>query len=658
MYILIFCLLIPVFLAGQDDRSCKGTDNNRARKSYSNGVKALRESRSGIAVNHFYKALEYDSDYADAIWRLGQIYFSQYRSQEAENFLKRLISICPDYNAEAYFMLARIEYGREDYARAIPYLEKFLIDIDRIKSDRDYDNAVYMLDQARFLNIIFGQKVPFNPYKVEDISTEDDEYLAIISPDGELAFFTRKSKAESSHTAITWSERYREQFMFSERIDGHFERGELMPPPFNMQGNEGGATITARNDELFYTICSNTNVDGVVYNNCDIYYSRLIWDQWTPLERLELNRDDSWESQPSVSADGKTLYFASDRPGGYGGTDIWVVYKDKNNNWGKPQNLGSAINTPGNEKTPFIHTDSQTLYFSSANRYDENDSLFPGHRGLGGYDIFFSRQNEGKWSKPRNIGYPINSEADDLSFFVSTDGTTGYFSSNKIESNGKYNLYAFELYQDARPEKVVFIKGEIKDEDNIPVIDSKIELKSVTTQNVTTVEVDSFSGRYVATAVFDDDFVLTVKKPDHIYQSRYIDKDSAIFSAPVELNFEIEKVEAGKSYELHDILYPTNSAELSNRSKVILDEFIVFLKDNPGIRVSIHGHTDDVGDDAFNLDLSKRRARSVYDYLTGKGIPSSRLSWQGFGKMRPVADNTTEEGRAKNRRTEFVISNR
>ena len=649
---------MPVFLAGQDDRSCKGTDNTRARKSYSNGVKAMRESRSGIAVNHFHKALEYDSDYADAIWRLGQIYFSQYRSREAENYLRRLVSLCPDYNAEAYFMLARIEYGREDYTKAISYLEKFLDDIDRIKSDRDYDNAVYMLDQARFLNMIFGQKVPFEPYKVKEISTDDDEYLAIISPDGELAFFTRKSKAESSHGAIIWSERYKEQFMFSERRNGNFERGELMPPPFNMQGNEGGATVTARNDELFYTICSNININGIAYNNCDIYYSRLIWDQWTPLVKLDFNRDDSWESQPSVSADGKTLYFASDRPGGYGGTDIWVVYKDNGNNWGKPQNLGPGINTPGNEKTPFIHTDSQTLYFSSANRYDENDSLFPGHRGLGGYDIFFTRFTNDKWSKPKNIGYPINSEADDLSFFVSTDGSTGYFSSNKIESNGKYNLYAFELYQDARPEKVVFIKGEIKDEFDIPVYDSKVELKSVTTQRVTTVDVDSFSGKYVATAIFDDDFVLTVKKPDHIYQSRYIDKDSSIFTAPVEINFEIEKVEAGKSYELHDILYPTNSAELSNRSRVILDEFIVFLRDNPGIRVAIHGHTDDVGEDAFNLDLSKRRAHSVYYYLTTKGIPSSRLSWQGFGKTRPVADNTTEEGRAKNRRTEFVISYR
>lgn len=657
LYLLIFCISIPLLLTGQD-QSCKGTESKKAQKSYDNAIKALRESRSGTAIGLLNKALEYDDMYADAIWRLSQIYFNQMRSREAESFLRRLVSLCPDYNAEAWYMLARIEYGREDYGKAITYLEKFLSDIDRIKSDRDYDNAVFMLDQSKFLNKIMGQQVPFSPFKVQDISTNDDEYLAIISPDGEMALFTRKTKADPMTGAVTWTERYKEQFMVANSYNGKFDRGELMPPPFNMQGNEGGATITARNDELYYTICSNISLNGIVYNNCDIYYSRLIYGQWTPLEKPEFNRDDTWESQPTVSADGKTLYFASDRPGGFGGTDIWVVHKMENNQWGAPKNLGATINTPGNEKTPFIHTDSQTLYFSSADRYDEYDSLFPGHRGLGGYDIFFSRNSNNVWSKPANIGFPINSEADDLSFFVSTDGTTGYFSSNKIEDNARYNLYGFELYQEARPERVVFIKGEIKDEFDLPVIDSRIELKNVVTNEITTVEVDSFSGRYVATAVFENDFVLTVKKPDHIYQSRYIDKDSAIFTAPAEINFEVEKVETGKSYQLHDIHYPTNSAELNRKSLFILDEFIIFLNDNPRVRVAIHGHTDDVGDDAFNMDLSKRRARSVYDYLLEKGIHSSRLTWQGYGKTMPIADNTTDEGRAKNRRTEFVISNK
>jgi outer membrane protein OmpA-like peptidoglycan-associated protein len=657
--ILIMLLFHQLQAAGQED-GCKGTSNKKAKKSYDKGMEAMREKRPAVAIPNLLDALDQDSEYGDAMWRLGQVYFNQMRGYEAEKYLRDLIALCPDYNAEAYFLLARIYYGRESYGEAIPYLEHFLSDIERIKSDRDYDNAVYMLDQAKFLHTVFGQKVPFKPYKVREISTDEDEYLAIISPDGELAMFTRRIRTQPTKGAISWSEKYTEVFMMAMFADGKFDRGESMPYPFNMDGNTGGMTMTARNDELFITICKTETIpDKMIYTNCDIYYSRLIYDDWSPLQRLDMNdisRPDSWESQPTVSADGKTLYFASDRPGGYGNSDIYVVYKDRSGEWGIPQNLGPVINTPGNEKTPFIHTDSQTLYFSSSDYVDRNDSLYQGHRGLGGYDIFFSRAKEGVWSKPVNLGYPINTEADDLSFFVSTDGQTGYFSSNKIEGSGGYDLYAFELYPEARPQRVVFIKGEVTDDQQVPLPDTRIELKNVFTDEVIEVDVDALTGKYVATAVFTNDFVLTVKKPDHIYQSRYIDKDSAVFEAPAEINFEVEKVETGKSYQLHDIYYATNSAQLSDKSRFILNEFLDFLHDNPHVRVAIHGHTDDVGDDAFNLDLSKRRAQSVYDYLIGEGIPAGRLSWQGFGESKPVTTNATEEGRAKNRRTEFVIS--
>jgi outer membrane protein OmpA-like peptidoglycan-associated protein/tetratricopeptide (TPR) repeat protein len=658
--VLFICLIVPMGLAAQEN-PCKGTSNRKAKKSYDSAMDAIRERRSGAAVIQLQKALELDEEYADALWRLGQLHFNQLRGRESEYYLKQLITLCPDYNAEAYFLLARIAYGKEDFSTAIPHLEKFLSDVDKIRSDRDYDNAVVMLEQAKFLREIRGETRPFNPQKVKDISTDDDEYLAIISPDGELAFFTRRTKAQPGMGAISWTEKYKEEFMMATRVNGHFDRGEAMPAPFNLMGNEGGATITARNDELYFTICSNIKIDNIVYNNCDIYYTRNVYDQWNPLEKLDINGislENTWESQPSISSDGKTLYFASDRPGGYGGTDIWVVEKDANNEWGSPRNLGPRINTPGNEKTPFIHTDSQTLYFSSSDWVDEKDSLHLGHKGLGGYDIFYTRYSNAIWSKPVNIGYPINSEADDLSFFVSTDGTTGYFASNKIEGAGGYDLFGFDLYHEARPQKVLFVKGEVKDENDIPVPDTKIELKNTITEEIINVEVDAITARYVAIAVFEADFVLTVKKPDHIYQSRFIDKDSATFNAPVEINFEIEKVETGKSYQLHDIYFATNSAQLSAKSLFILNEFIDFLKDNNSIRVDIHGHTDDVGDDTFNMDLSKRRAQAVYDYLVSKGIPSRRLSYKGFGKTRPVADNSTEEGRAKNRRTEFVISGR
>ncbi len=659
-FALVFALPMFSYAQSGEGSECRGSENRRARQSYERGIKALRDRNTSRALDQFYRALEHDPDYADVHYRIGRIYYNQYRANDAEQHLRQVIQHCPGYNAEVYLMLARIAYGREDYAAAIPLLEEFLSDLERIRRDRDYDVAVQLLDQAQFLNRIMGNKVPFEPYKVMEVSTSDDEYLAIISPDGELVLFTRRMQPAQVRGAINQSTRYVEVFKMARRTNGQFDRGEKMPPPFNTMGNQGGATITARNDEVFMTICNNVTLpSGHVYNNCDIYHTRLIGDQWTPLEKLDgddINREDTWESQPSVSADGRTLYFVSDRPGGFGGSDIYAVHRNDNGSWGTPYNLGPAVNTPGHEKTPFIHTDSQTLYFSSSDRIDQHDSVHFGHRGLGGYDIFFTRMEDGKWTKPVNLGYPINSEADDLSFFVSTDGNTGYFSSNKIGDGRTYNLYAFDLYADARPQKVLFIKGEVTDEYNVPIPDTKIELKNVFTEETIEVEVDSITARYVAIAIFDSDFVLTVKKPDHIYQSRYIDRDSATFDKPVEINFDIQKVEAGQSYQLHDIHFATASWELSDRSVVILNEFIEFLKDHPRVRVSIHGHTDNVGDAAMNMELSNQRARAVYDYLTANGIRSNRLAWKGFGMTRPVADNTTEEGRAQNRRTEFLIT--
>jgi len=639
--------------------SCSGTEIKKAKKSYDKAMEAMRDRKTSAAEALLKEALEQDDEYADALWRLGQIYYNRKQSREAEEYLLKLVGACPEYNAESWLMLGKIYYGREDYLKAIPYLENFTKDVEKIKSDRDYDDGVYLLDQAKFLARVLQNQVPFAPFKVMDISTPDDEYLVTISPDGEMALFTRRVKSGTTAGAANWgSGSYREIFMQSFLAGDRFDKGDPMPSPFNLSGNEGGATVTGRNDELFFTICSNFKTDSLIFNNCDIYYSRLMYDQWTPLEKLgpDINSDLSWESQPSVSSDGKTLYFASDRPGGFGGSDLWITRKGADGQWSPPVNMGPQINTPGNEKTPFIHTDSQTLYFSSSDRTETDNTYFPGHPGLGGYDIFFSRAKEGVWGKPVNIGYPVNSSADDLGFFVSTDGSTGYFSSNKIEGSGGYDLYGFDLYPEARPAKVLFIKGTVSEEQNEPLSETRIELKNVETGQVQEVEVDTLSGKYVATTIFDFDYILTVKKPEHIYQSRYLARDSSQFQAPATIDIELEKVETGKSYELHDIFYATNSAELSRNSLFILREFVGFLEDNPEIRVDIQGHTDDIGEEGFNLELSRRRAMAVYEYLVSQGIPDSRLSWQGFGETRPVSDNSTDEGRARNRRTEFVIT--
>ena len=269
---------------------------------------------------------------------------------------------------------------------------------------------------------------------------------------------------------------------------------------------------------------------------------------------------------------------------------------------------------------------------------------------------FYSRlQEDGSWTKPKNLGYPINTDHDDSGFLVSTDGKTGYFATNKLNGPGGYDIYSFELYKEARPQAVLFMKGEVKQEESKDPVNARVELKNVVTKKVIEIPVDSNSGKYVLAVPFRNDYILTVKKQDYAYESKYIAKADSSFEEPVKVDFDIKPIEVGKSYRLNDVYFATNSFDLNDESRMVLDGFIGFLNENPTIKASIEGHTDDVGNDEDNLVLSDNRAKAVYDYLVANKIDAGRLSYKGFGETKSVASNYTAEGRAKNRRTEFVI---
>ncbi|MFZ4564598.1 MAG: OmpA family protein, partial [Bacteroidales bacterium] len=381
---------------------------------------------------------------------------------------------------------------------------------------------------------------------------------------------------------------------------------------------------------------------------CDIYYSENVNGDWSPIKSVsnKINLPGSWESQPTISADGRTLYFVSDRSGGFGGYDIYRSIKSESGEWGTPINLGPLINSTGNEKSPFFHPDEKTLYFSS-----------DGWMGLGGYDIFYSKLDDhGLWTKPKNIGYPINSPDDEVGFFVSTDGMQGFFASNKFNGKGGWDLYSFELYDAARPEKVLLIRGNIKSEYSAEPVKAHIELKNLDTKKISNIPMDSVTGNYVAVAPFNSDYIMTVKKEGHVYESRYIAKVDSMFKLPARIDIEMKPIELNKSYRINDIYFPFNSFDLTMESKAVLDQLIDFLSESQNISIQIQGHTDNIGNDASNLKLSESRAHSVYNYLIEKGIAEKRLTYKGFGKAMPVAENDSEEGRARNRRTVFVIT--
>ncbi len=645
--VILLNLVFVCKVNSQDTAVCPEVNNPRADKIYNKAITAFKHRNYTEAIKELKTVTEIEPGYTDAYFVLGLIYIQDRKMNLKEakaNFLQ-VIELCPDYDIYAYYHLARIYYGAGEYEKAYEAVSFFLDDVDKIKSDEDYNEAVGIQEFSKFYSEILSHPVPFDPKPVSGISTSMDEYLPIISPDNEFALFTRRVKTASSRDDFVRRTTTKEKFMYSIRIDGEFDRGREMPFPFNMNDNEGGATLTIDNKRLFYTLCKFTK--DKKYYNCDICTSEFKDHKWTEIVSVSdnVNREDSWESQPSITSDGKVLYFVSDRPGGYGGYDIYRTRMVDSCNWCEPENLGPEINTAGNEKSPFIHTDSQTLYFSS-------DGLM----GLGGYDIFFTKlRDDGKWNKPKNIGYPINSEDDEVGFFVSTDGKTGYFASNKYNGFGGWDLYAFDLYPEARPEKVLFLKGKVESDSSGSLRDALIEVKNVETKKITEIKVDSTSGEYVSALLFKNDFIMTVKKKGYVQESKYISRMSPRFSTPAVLDLNLEPIKVGKSYRLNDIYFDFNSIELKPESKIVIEEFAGFLNDNPTLKVSIQGHTDNIGNEEDNLELSQERAKAVYDYLIEQGINADRLSYQGFGELKPVSTNETETGRARNRRTEFVI---
>jgi outer membrane protein OmpA-like peptidoglycan-associated protein len=579
------------------------------------------------------------------------------------DYLNKINEICPNYRGSyAAMKLGEFYFSKKMYAQAEPYFKQVLKNPNVFKKDERI--AHERLEQIETYFNIVNNPVPFQPEKVKGPSTKNDEYLPMLSPDNKYLFFTRQlvedDKAFSGKVT-------KELFMRSRRLRGNeFSEGFPMPSPFNLGQYQGGVSISVDNKLLFVTIvevipypCDDKMNPALVdllgsrhpgFDNGDIYYSEYIDGEWTKLQSVGsgVNSPCTWESQPSISADNKTLYFARQTdPFNYGDIDIFKSERQPDGTWGEAVNLGEPINTKGNEKSPFMHSDSYTLYFAS-----------DGHIGVGGYDIFYSKLDPktGLFSKPKNLGVPINTEKDEHGFVVSRDGTRGYYGAADETKN--LDIYSFELYKEARPEKVVFVEGKIVDEKGEVPEQAQVIIKNVNSNTEIEGVVDQNTGDYVAVIAVKEgeDLMLTAKKKGYAFSSQLITSETVVEGKPVKTKpVEIKPIEVGKSYTINNIQFATDSYELNEKSIIVLNEFISFLKENPTIKVAIHGHTDNVGDAEKNMLLSENRAKAVYNYLILEDIAPERLSYKGFGPTKPIADNNTEEGRAKNRRTEFVI---
>lgn len=585
--------------------------------------------------------------------------------QKAEEMFLTVVEKCNTFHADVYYYLGVINYTQQEFETSNEWFERFVqfkstdpsrYSEDHAKKIADVKEVVQEYQQQQEIQ---QNKVPYEPKLIPNVSTSLNEYFPMISPDNELMFFTRKVNDKAlGEMKSNWVEKF--TVSKRKRMNLPFDGGSYLKPPFNNGDfdNYGASTLSVDNKEMILCACKTEIVYNQPYKNCDLYittYKRTGEGgndfQWTELENMgsAINTKDGWEGQPSLSADGNTLYFTTTRLGSQD-NDIYYSTRDENGIWLQAKPL-AFLNTKGKDKSPFIHQDSETLYFVSNGRED----------GVGGLDIYYTRKDaNGNWQEPKNIGYPINSEQDEIGIFVSIDGKIAYFCSRQ---KGDWNIYGFELYEEARPQSVAIIKGDLSPNSFDPIEDAVIEIAYENSYEITRVKVNGNDGKYAAIIKTDkaQDVMISVKKEGYAFDSKLIDKkvlQESSSSDDVAIrgkDMEVKELKVGEAYTINDILYSTNSSELSAKSKFILKEFARFLKNNPSIEVSIQGHTDDVGDDNNNLQLSENRAKGVMNYLVSIGVDLKRLSAIGYGETKPKVPNTTAINRAKNRRTDFVI---
>ncbi|MBK8088717.1 MAG: PD40 domain-containing protein [Chitinophagaceae bacterium] len=469
----------------------------------------------------------------------------------------------------------------------------------------------------------------FTPQNLGDsINTKQLEYFPSIAIDGNSLVFTRRIGQED--------------FFESEKRNGAWSKAEPLPGNLNTEENEGAQTISQDGKMLIFTGCNMQDGEG----SCDLYFSYLTKNGWG--ERINMGRiinTEYWESQPSLSPDKRALYFAARDPSGLGGSDLFVSYLQQNGTWGTPQNMGPGINTTADESCPFIHADNQTLYFTSK-----------GHPGYGDADLYFvKKQADGSWGKPQNLGYPVNTIDEESSLMISSDGKTGFYAGDGADSRGGLDIYSFELPVQDRPNKTLWVKGNVFDDKTKLGLPSAVELINLATaQTISKVQTDE-EGNYLITLPVGNDYAFNVNRKGYLFYSGNFSLKQHSTDTTYTINIPLIPIEVNASIVLKNIFFDTKQSELKPESMIELDKVIQLLKDNPTIKIEIGGYTDNVGKPADNLVLSNSRAKSVINYFLYKGIPIGRLTSKGFGETNPIADNKTEEGRAKNRRTELKV---
>jgi outer membrane protein OmpA-like peptidoglycan-associated protein/tetratricopeptide (TPR) repeat protein len=635
--ILLLVLLTASFLQSRSQWYDPEKVNHKANTIYNLAINKARSGDYPSSITMINEALKIEPKFVDAFLSLAGIYAEMKNYTTSVANFEKAFSLDSVYSNDFNLPYSISLAGCGRFTDALNAVNKFLSNPKL--NDRSMKAGEFRKKTYQFA-IDYAQSHPDKNYVFasqnlgDSINTSDLEYFPSLTIDGKKLIFTKRI-------------RNKESFYESDRVNGNWGKafplvGKINSPDYNV----GAQNISQDGEWLVFTGCDFPQGQG----SCDIYISYLTKNGWSEPQNLGRNvNSEFWESTPSLSPDKRDLYFSSNRTGGFGGKDIWVCHRTETGRWSEPENLGPDINTSGDESTPFIHADNQTLYFNS--------------NGLSCYsekpDLFVTRKlTDGKWGKPENLGYPINTIDDEGSMIVDADGKTAYYSSDKIDTKGGLDIYTFELREDLRPLKTLWAKGKVYDNKTKAGLPSTVVLTDVNTrQTVSKLQTDE-DGNYLITLPVGKDYAFNVHRKGYLFYSQNYNMKNISSDSVFNVDIPLEPIEANAKVILKNVFFDTKKTDLKSESITELDNVVKLMNENPNMKILISGFTDNIGKPADNLKLSTGRAVAVVNYLVSKGVNNSRLSFKGFGETKPIASNNTEEGRAMNRRTELtVVSN-
>ena len=608
--------------------------SKKAISYYNQAIEKAQEGKYTDAIAMLEKCISIDKKYLDAYLSLGGVFGHLKNYTKSIEYYEMAFSMDINYSLDYKLPYSINLAGLGEFQKALNAINELLAK-NLPESSSTYKAAIFRKRSYEFA-IDYEKKHPAGTYVFAPknigagINTAESEYFPSLTIDGKELVFTRRLRG------------FNEDFFVSRKKMDEWETARPMPGNVNTDQNEGAQMISQDGQWLVFTGCNRP--DG--FGSCDIYISYLTANGWT--EGINLGgrvNSDQWDSQPCLSPDKRDLYFTSRRPGGFGGSDIYVCHLQPNSKWSEPENMGPTINTPGDEQSPFIHADNQTLYFTS--------NYWPGY---GEEDLFFVRKGpKNVWSNPVNLGYPINTINSEGTLFIAADGKTAYYASDRSDSRGGLDIYTFGLREELRPIKTLWVKGRVFDKKTAAGLPSAVELIDLSNkQLISKVQTDE-TGNYLMTLPIGKDYAFNVNRKGYLfYSDNFLLSKNATDSIYIK-DIPLTPIETGAGVVLKNIFFDTNKFELKQESQAELDKLIQLLNENPTLQIQITGYTDNVGKPAENLILSDNRAKAVVNYLVSNGIITSRLTYKGYGETEPIADNKTEEGRALNRRTEMKV---